>query len=444
VLPGEVSEVTEAGTEVALWADCQLAEDNVLRAWCEVYTEPQVPVEVRFAPADGLGPERTRVVEAGETVVGLYGMSGERDYLWEASALDSPHTRLSGRFTTGVVPEGARVDVEVSGDSTAEHFLIASPCSASGFAVVMTPAGEVVWYEQLVPEPTVVKNLRGVSWTEDDTVLGVHAKGVEEVDWMGREIFAISEGVHFEENVHHDVFKKDGRVYVLFNEHATFFDEDFLLDGVYVFEGADEPVAAWHFQDVFQPPGPENKSGTIDYTHANSVFVDDQGDILVSMRHLSAVAKLDGDLTSDRFGEVIWRLSGDSSAVFGMDFALDAVQGKDAAFARQHNVHWLPDGRLAMFDNRAHVQEASRLIVLDLDEVAMTAEIVETYPLDEHCRFQGGAWHTEAGNPVATCAPYGRAYEFAAGQPDAWVYEVQATCDSGQDAYVPRFVPIRF
>ena len=440
-LPGEVesSGVADSGNAIALWADCQAAEDNALRAWCEVYTDPPAAVEVRFSPVDGLGPERIQVAEAGEAAVGLYTMTEDREYWWEASTPDDPDVRISGRFTTGALPEGARIAADVTGDSTAEHFLIVSPCSVSGYAVVMTPAGEVVWYQQLVPDTGLAKHLLGVSWTEDETVLGVYPQGVVEVDWMGRERFAVSQGVHFSEAVHHDAFKKDGRVYVLFQEIATFFDEDFLLDGVYVFDEPDAPIAEWRIQDVFQPPGPENQNGTIDYTHANSLFVDDQGDILVSFRHLSSVAKLDGD----GFGQLIWRLSGESNTVFGMDFALDDVQAKDAAFARQHNAHWLPDGRLAMFDNRAQVQEPSRLIVLDLDEVAMTAEIVETYPLDQHCRFQGGAWHTEAGNPVATCAPYGRAYEFAAGEPDAPDYEAQVACADGDDAYVPRFVPVR-
>ena len=442
-LVGEATSSTGTDSPTSLWANCQVAHDNSLRAWCDVQADPPARVEVRFWPEDGLDAERVGVAEEGERTVGLYRMSAERTYLWEAWTPTRPDLRVSGRFTTGALPQGAVVDAMPTGLSSAETFLMASPCAGSGTAVVMTPEGEVVWYQPLIPEEVAVKALLGVSSTEDGTVLGLYPGGVVEVDWMGRERFAIVQGEDFDASVHHDVFKRDGHVYVLFQEYAEFFGQDFLMDGVYVFDASRNRVAEWHLQDVFVPTAPQNQPGAVDFSHANSVYVDEAGDLLVSMRHLSAVAKLNGDLAGGAFGEVLWRMSGASNGAFGSDFVFEDYTGKDEAFARQHNVHWRDDGRLAMFDNRANVNEDSRLLVLDVDEGGGTADIVETYALDLHCRFQGGAWHTEVGNPVATCAPMGRAFEFTAGETDTPVYEVQVLCGDGVDAYVPRLIPIR-
>lgn len=429
--------------EVSLQVGCSLDPENALRAWCDVHASPPSRVDISFAKSDGTGLERIHSAPAGATEIGLYIMAGDTDYRWEATVPSDPTAFASGEFTTDIVPEGARVSVIPTGVSSANYFLMTSPCLSSGVAVVITPDGEVVWYQRATPGTEDSEHLFGVSWTEDNTVLVGYHGGVTEVGWMGDIRFRVDRFVDFTENIHHDAFKRNGHIYVLFHENVSFHGETYSMDGLVIFDDEGVTVADWRLQDVFQPPAPQNVPGVIDYTHSNAVFVAEDGDILLSIRHLSAVAKIDGDLTSPDFGQIIWRLGGDeNNADFGTDFLLDGPPAKENSFAFQHNVHWLPDGRMAMFDNRAVGVQDSRLLVLDVDETTMVAEIDDAYDLGKHCRYQGSAWHTAQGNPVATCAPANELYEFTAGVHDEPVYEAVVYCAGGSDTFIPRFVPV--
>lgn len=111
-----------------------------------------------------------------------------------------------------------------------------------------------------------------------------------------------------------------------------------------------------------------------DYFHINSATVDPTDDhIIISGRHTHAVYKLDRDT-----GEIIWALGGPSS-----DFDLP----EDAVFAWQHSAARDEDGTLLLFDNHVRepdADESSRGLRLELDEAAMTAEVVTEYAPPEH------------------------------------------------------------
>jgi hypothetical protein len=128
----------------------------------------------------------------------------------------------------------------------------------------------------------------------------------------------------------------------------------------------------WHSADHIAPDEsyvPAENSW--DYFHLNSIGVDQDGDLLVSARHTSAVYKLDR-----RSGKVIWRLGGKKS-----DFEL----GPGVQFAFQHDPRAHPGGLLSLFDNGATsadtaIEPRSRAIVVALDTDAMTARLVDAIP----------------------------------------------------------------
>lgn len=106
-----------------------------------------------------------------------------------------------------------------------------------------------------------------------------------------------------------------------------------------------------------------------DYFHANSVEVDDDGDLLISARHTCAVYSLDRQTAS-----VEWRLGGRES---------DYTMGTDTFFIKQHDARRSTDGTLTLLDNGGECGETSREvtrgIALELDETAMTAELAREY-----------------------------------------------------------------
>ncbi len=103
-----------------------------------------------------------------------------------------------------------------------------------------------------------------------------------------------------------------------------------------------------------------------DFFHINSVDLDGDGGLLVSGRSTHTVYKL------DRGGTILWRLGGK-----GGDFEM----GAGAGFAWQHDARRQPDGTLTVFDNGATpaVERLSRGLILEVDEQAMTATMLNEY-----------------------------------------------------------------
>ncbi len=436
---------TDVPVVVTLDADCLPDPTHALRFICNVSVDPPGAVDVEFFKVDGTGPVR---VHSGEDVladheVWLYLMEELTDYVWRATPRLDPDVVVQDVVTTGAVPDGAQVVSSMIGVSSAPMFLLNSPCSAGGYALIVDGEGTVLWYHNF-EQPTGASIVDGVNFTEDGTVMAMMDDHVIEVDLTGRELFHTERNVDYFNNVHHDMFKKDGLTYIIYNETIPYHGDNFVMDGFYVFDGNGVMIQNWRLFDYFQPTRPAlGQFGAEDYTHANAVWVDDNGDILFNMRHLSAFAKISGDPYDPAFGEILWRISGDPNETdFGMDFTLTNTAGGFSNFRQQHNVHVLPDGRLALFDNRMSALETSRLLVLSVDEVAMTLNIDEAYDTFVHCAFQGGAWHTPAGNPVATCAPRGVAYEYSPGVYDQTVFELEISCVTGFDNYIPRYSPI--
>jgi len=109
-------------------------------------------------------------------------------------------------------------------------------------------------------------------------------------------------------------------------------------------------------------------AGNVDYFHLNSIDVDNDGNLLVSARHTSAVYKV-----NRKTGDVIWRLGGTKS-----DFAVEPA----ASFRYQHDVRHQPDGTITIFDNNAAAPTdttGSRGIRIALDMKKMRASLVQEW-----------------------------------------------------------------
>ncbi|MEE6296752.1 arylsulfotransferase family protein [Georgenia wangjunii] len=130
---------------------------------------------------------------------------------------------------------------------------------------------------------------------------------------------------------------------------------------------------------------PPEEGDRYDYFHANSIEVDDDGDLLVSARHTCAVYSLDRQT-----GTVEWRLGGRES-----DFAM----GEGTTFLKQHDARRAEDGMITLFDNGGTcgdvTRELSRGIALDVDETAMTAELTREVIHPDEIFSESQASYTE-------------------------------------------------
>ena len=127
-----------------------------------------------------------------------------------------------------------------------------------------------------------------------------------------------------------------------------------------------------------------------DAYHANTVSIARDGNLLVTMRHTSAVYKVDR-----ASGQTIWTLGGRSSDFRG---------GSGTRFHFPHDAQELANGNILLFDNGATNKDRrakySRVIELKLDEDAKSVELAREIVHDPPILAisQGGARVLENGN----------------------------------------------
>jgi len=123
----------------------------------------------------------------------------------------------------------------------------------------------------------------------------------------------------------------------------------------------------------------------IRYSHNNSLWIDDDGNWIISLRHMSQVVKVNR-IT----GEIMWALGGKSNQ---FAFIGDHEEYAPTYFSYQHDARRLPNGNISLFDNGTqHQPMHSRGVEYKLDEVNKTATMVWEYrpQPDIYVSIQGG------------------------------------------------------
>jgi hypothetical protein len=264
--------------------------------------------------------------------------------------------------------------------------------------MILDPSGRLVWFQ---PYPVArntlitdfrVQSLHGqpvLTWWQGYTN---HGTGVGEgviFDSNYRRIAVVNAGNGLQMDLHEFLITPQGQAYVIAVSpvslpsvpHKPVFDsvvqEIDLQTGLVMFEWhALDHVALGDSQFTQTSPGQ-----VFDPYHANSVGVDRDGNLIVSLRDTSAVYKINRST-----GNVIWTLGGKRSS-FKM--------GSGTTTAFQHNAIVQPDGTLTIFDDGAGpptVHTYSRGIRVALDTRRMTATLAREYDHSPQISsdFEGG------------------------------------------------------
>jgi hypothetical protein len=104
--------------------------------------------------------------------------------------------------------------------------------------------------------------------------------------------------------------------------------------------------------------------GLLDHSHTNSIDLDEQGNLLVSHRHLNEVTLIDWST-----GQVKWQLGGKNN---------DFNQLGDPGFFGQHDARFLPGNQISVYDN-GHEHHAGRGMLIEIDTVNWQAETIQTW-----------------------------------------------------------------
>lgn len=125
-----------------------------------------------------------------------------------------------------------------------------------------------------------------------------------------------------------------------------------------------------------------------DFDHVNSVSHVPGKGYLISSRNCSTVVMLDESF------HYSWSIG-------IRPYATISTVGTNFEFHGQHNVHFLPNGNLMLFDNN-NTTKRSRVLEIKIDEKAMTAELVKEFvPTPQlFCTHEGSATRLENGNTM--------------------------------------------
>jgi len=393
-------------------------------------------------PETLVGGARRVVVEAlepAELTLQLDGPGGIRTVTWPAdTSFDVPLVGLRAQaahtLTLTLASDGTSSTrtVDVTGDTAPPNlpqidvltldptrvsghtlFAASSPSSPGAWLLLLDAEGVPVWWSfQQV-------RLGGLELTDDGTLLGLGDYDILELDWLGETVMHLTSrddgpgGIPVPDAsfLHHEVLRTDdGRLLALdhvaldvpdlpadYDDLGTLGPATIADDRVLELDDAGNVLQAWSLAErlptsriSFDSLEPAPALGTaLDWAHANAIEPDDDGGMVVSLRHQDALVKLDAK------GDVAWILGDPAGWPSPWSDQLLAADGPVVWPYHQHapELRREADGlHVLLFDNvnQGHTpytasdgERPSRLVEYVVDEVAGTVRQAWSFELDD-------------------------------------------------------------
>ena len=291
-------------------------------------------------------------------------------------------------YTTGAAPDW--LTTTLTGTPTATGFVLTSALGAGGSssAVILTPAGEPVWWKTL---PADIRGiLTRVRMDPDQRSVWFNAFSIEPVSAnrdTGNLIRVSLDGESLDifdahKTTHHDFFIREDGTFVLPRLDDRQYGGKTVRGDALVeidLETGAETVL-WSSWDDLTPSTQGHPDGW--WTMLNHVIWDEATDDYVfSMKNISTVARLDRAT-----GELEWVLGGSN-----------ATLSADMLPIEQHGLDIGSDGDTYVFDNQGS-GSFSRVIRYEVDTAAKTAEAVWSYEGDVTAFVMGDVQELPSGN----------------------------------------------
>jgi hypothetical protein len=386
----------DGGEAELVSATCTPDADNALRATCELTLSAPGLAEVEVTDGVEVAVFATTEPELAPRVP-IWGLTAESTWTFTArAASDVDAAGISGEITLGPLPEAIRFTPNLDRRAASALVQVLAPmtCDRVAHAVVLDAEGRVRWYAPLGGREADILQL-----TEVGTVLAAFDRSeVVELDLAGGEHLRWTSPLP----VHHEVFRRNDRIYVLAadaypaDDGQTYVEDVVLaldLDGAEVWrweqhEWLDARLAGGVPDGFWSNEFP----GAIDAWHTNGMFVTEDDDLVLSLKKHSVLMRVSGD-----DGAVEWMFAGDGAGdPYPTDVTLLPSGQGDPRFHDQHHPALLPGGGLTVFDNGNN-----RGLELALDESALTASYVADWPLPLTCPIQSSVYALDEANGVA-------------------------------------------
>jgi len=319
----------------------------------------------------------------------LIGLTGESEYIYRIhlknKELESTSNEYS--FITGELPiHLPEFNLVVNKENAFDGFLMLRKMDDPGAQIIINSKGKIVWYQL---SDSVI--FRPFSITDNSTYLALKAKDeIVEMNFYGDTTLHLFHNENgFDKKLHHEIFKDENNNIVALTKEEKVFD---LLefggtsevpvagDGILILDTLGNKVWHWNMFDVMDIGPSERMYQTRgDWSHANALSKDNDGNFLISFRNFNQIWKIDA---TD--GHIIWKLGDDGNI---------ELDDRDH-FRVQHNVHINPYGSMMIFDNINIVDKrrSSRALAFKIDEIKKSAEkVLEVRLPDSLYSFKQGS-----------------------------------------------------
>ena len=266
-------------------------------------------------------------------------------------------------FKTNEVPDFfPKLDLEKKNNFSFHGYLFFRTQTNPGIQFMLDDNAKVIWYS--ISDTTLSRPFRSTNipiFNRDASYLSLSEKNlIQEHSFLGDTLNTIYTG---KDIIHHDIMKirdknnfNSDKYVALTYEYLNFNQEniDSLIgDGIVVFDSNGNKLWSWNIFDHVRPNN-ENYKIQDDWSHANAIDVDHDGNYLVSFRSFNQIWKIDSES-----GDIIWRL-GDNG-----DFNLN----EEDIFYQQHAINKIDSNKYLLFDNgSSDVRMTSRALLFTIDE----------------------------------------------------------------------------
>lgn len=264
------------------------------------------------------------------------------------------------------------------------------------YTMMLDNAGLPVWYIQGRKSDFKVQKNGMITWCSQDDA-GLYSFSGFDQNFNFVRTFSTTNG--YLTDGHELKILPDGRYFMIGFRINPVDLGQFIADGGLVpvaetvvqgFTAKDELIFQWRAWDNYDIRDlvPE---GNNDFPHMNGIDIDEDGNILVSARHLSEVTKINPDS-----GDILWRLGGAHNS---FSIVNDPMNGT----SYQHNISALGNGHYLVFDNGDYnFPVVSRAVEYQLDLINMAAIMVWQFRdnPDKYTWWMGSAQRLPTGNTL--------------------------------------------